>query len=310
MEYIILLLILIWLALLYVLLSMLSNVNNMNNNVTKSENKPYMWSYWQLMNGTAQPPSYITLCFDIMKRNSAKYFTLIILNEKSVFEYLPDLRKDIDDLPIALKVDYIRIKLLHKYGGLWIDADTIMMTDLKTIADALHNGIDFIGVGCTGGVCKNTDGYGRPSNGVIGSTKNGLLINHCLDNLNKKLDLYYLTDKAKRVDFDYFDLGKKIIWEEYDKLMQTNRNYKYYHLPSYADGTRDINGHWVAPNLIFPNHIELLDKDRLEVVMLANSEYCGSNPKYNWFCKLPYDEVLNGKYFVSSLFRSALTYNK
>ena len=281
--------------------------NNYENMTTFS--KPYMWVYWELVNGAKQPPEYISLCMDIMKKNASSNFNIIFLNEKTVFNYLPDLRKDINDLYIALKTDYIRVSLLKKYGGLWVDADTIIMTDLREIAEKLNLGIDYIGVGCTGAICKDQEGYGKPSNGIMGSVINGRLISRCLNKLNNKLDDYYNLPIKSRKNFDYFDLGKLIIWDEYKKLKKEDKTYQIYHVPSYADGTRDIKGRWVAMNLIFTNKIKYKDIKKLSFVMLVNSSFCGPNTRYNWFCKLNCNEILTGNYFISELFNMALKYD-
>ncbi|VBB18974.1 putative DXD-containing glycosyltransferase [Yasminevirus sp. GU-2018] len=273
------------------------------------KNKPYMWVYWELINGATKPPDYITLCLDIIRKNGSRYFEVVFLNEKNVFDYIPDLRKDINTLPIALKTDYIRVKLLHMYGGLWIDADTILMNNMRDIALKLNSGVDFIGFGCTGRSCKDQEGYGRPSNGVMGSIKRGKLISRCLNALDLKLNEFYSIPVDKRKEFNYFELGKLIIWDEYKQLMSIDPTYKMYHVPSYSDGTRDAYGRWVALEVIFDKHIEYSHPDKLLVVMLANSNYCGKDPKYNWFCKLTRAQVMRGDYFVSKLFRRAMQYN-
>jgi hypothetical protein len=284
------------------------NNKNYEKNIHIQTSKPPMWVYWEKVNGSDIPP-YIDLCMEIIKKNGSRFFRVTFLNEKNIFDFIPDLRSDINDLPIALKTDYIRIKLLHIYGGIWIDADTILMSNLKELCEKLNDGIDFIGFGCTGAICKDQEGYGRPSNGVIGSRKNGRLVEKCLSALNKKLDEYYLTPKNLRKDFDYFDLGKKIIWTEYDQIIKSDPTYKIYHVPSYSDGTRDKDGKWIAKILIFEKDIQYSKRDKLLVVMLANSSYCGNDPAFNWFCKLSRDQVINGKYFISGLFRDALSYD-
>jgi len=271
-----------------------------------SNTKPYLWTYWELINGNTTPPDYVKLCFAIMKIKSNETFNLVILNEKNIFDYLPDLRKDINTLPIALKTDYIRVALLYRYGGFWIDADTIMMNNLRELIDKINDGYDYIGFGCTGKICKDNDGYGRPSNGVMGSPKGGILITRCLSKLNEKLDNYFKLEPKDRKQFNYFDLGKNIIWEEYDVLMKEDPNYKYYHVSSYEDGTRDIDGNWVAKEIIFNDVIKYKDIHKLKVVMLANSIYCGDDKKYNWFCKLSSRKILEGDYFISKLFRMAI----
>jgi len=269
--------------------------------------KPYLWVYWELKNGAQKPPDYIELCFETIKKNSMKNFNLIFLNEKTIFNYLSSLRKDINELPIALKTDYIRVLLLEKYGGLWMDADIIMLNPLDEIAQMLNNNnkIDFIGFGCTGYKCNN--GYGRPSNWLMGSNINGKLISKCHKLLDKKLDEYFNTNNKKT--FNYHELGKLTIWEAYDILIKEEPNYKYHHINSDFDGSRDKNQLWVAPEIIFEKNIEYTNEDKLLVVVLANSVYCSDDKKYNWFCNLSKEKILNGKYMISKMFHKALLKN-
>jgi hypothetical protein len=289
----------------------LEHPDNYDNMIEGYQNdRVYLFSYWELIGGAQSPPHYIDLCFDTMRKNGAKHFNFVLLNEKNIFEYLPDLRQDINDLPIALKTDYIRIALLYRYGGIWMDADTIMVTDLADIAEMLKESrTDYVGFGCTGYVCRGQTGYNVPSNGVMGSVRHGRLIGRCLDNLNKKLDLYYKTPKDKRKELDYFELGKTIIWQELRNLKAEDPNYKYNHQDAEVDGTRDRNGHWIAKKIIFKDPIDM-DIDRLKIVMLVNSSFCGGDPVYNWFCRLSKNDILNGDYYISRLFRKALNVEK
>ena len=264
-------------------------------------NKPYLWMYWEIRENKSIPP-YIQLCLKIIKKNS-KLFNLVILDNKTVFNYLPDLRKDINELPLPLKADYIRILLLHKYGGLWLDCDVIMMTDMKEVVDLLKKNTDYIGFGCTGYIC--TYGYGFPSNWAIGAVKNSILMRRCKELLDMKLDEYFL-DISKR-ELDYHEFGKLIIWENLDDLIK-NHNYNYYHFPSSYDGTRDKDGNWIALELIMKKEIELLDESKLILIPLVNSAICSDDPIYSWFCKLTEEEILNGDYFVTKFFKRAINF--
>jgi hypothetical protein len=260
--------------------------------------KPYLWVYWELKPGVSKPPDYISLCLKIMK-NKSYLFNFVLLDNHNIYDYLPDLRRDINNLPIALKTDYIRVALLYKYGGLWLDADTIVMSNLQPIIDLLNMNTDFIGFGCTGMICKNNQGYSKPSNGAMAAIKNSKLMKLSLDKLDKKLD-----ESRDFKDFKYFDLGKLILWDSIKELEQNN--YKYYHFDTNADGSRDKYGHWVAPDLIFNKNIEYDNPDKLLFIFLANSYYCGDDKKYNWFCKLTEKEIISGDYYISKLFRKAL----
>lgn len=260
--------------------------------------KPYLWSYWENVKGSR--PEYIDLCFQSFMQNCSGTFDIKILDEKSVYDYLPNLRKDINKLKLAHKTDYIRVALLYYYGGLWVDADTIIMNDLQDIINQLNNGWDYIGFGCSSETCHLSSGYPQPSNGVMASKKNGLLMKKCLIALDNKLDKE-INDHTK---FNYFDLGKIIIWKEIDDLLKTG--YNYYHYSSAVDGSRDKDGLWIPKEMIIKKHINLLDESKLMFVFLANSSYCGDDPTYNWFCKKNKQEIINGDYYLSSMFRKAL----
>lgn len=290
--------------------------NNAEDYIVNKFKKPILWSYWEqksepiranhaLRSDKKEPPPYIILCFKTFEYKCSKLFDIKILNEKTVYDYIPNLRKDLNQLGLATKSDYIRIALLFYYGGIWLDADTIVMSNMKEVLDKLNEGWDYIGFGCTGRKCM-VSGYPRPSNGAMASQKGSILMKNILIELDRSLDEYFLQKKENRKHFGYFDLGKIIIWKEINKLI--SQGYNYYHFPSYVDGSRDVNGKWIAPNLIFKNNIDLMDKNKLIIVFLANSMYCGNDIKYNWFCNLTEKEILEGSYFVSSLFRKSLDY--
>lgn len=267
-----------------------------NYNTEKfSENKYNIWTYWEILPGKVKP-EYIDLCLETLIKHNDKYFNIIQLNEKNIYNYLPNLRNDLNKLKIAQKTDYIRVALLAKYGGIWIDADTIVMQNLLPIKSKLDQGYDYVGFGCSYNKCFN--GYPKPSNWLMASQPNSILMNNLLNNLNKKLD-------NKKDGYDYFDLGKIPLWDEIDKLIKTN--YKYYHFDAKYDGSRDINGKWVnVENHISETPTKLVDENNLLIVFLENNKFSGDNPKYNFFSKLTKDQILTGKYWISSLFRKSI----
>lgn len=257
-------------------------------------NKPIIWQYWENKPGIKKPPSYINLCFKTVKKHCKNNFDIIILDEKTVYNYLPDLRSDLDQLLIPQKTDYIRIKLLYTYGGIWLDADTIVMSNLKPIINKL-NKYDFIGFGCTGHKCFN--GYPRPSNQAMASRKNGLLCKNILENVDKKLDI-------KKENYSYFSLGKKIIWVELRRL-QRNRDYKYYHYDSSYDGSRLKTGRWVSEKYYLNKEVELVDESKLFFIFLTNT-FMIKDKKYKEFFKMSEKEILEQEYWISQMFRKSL----
>ena len=252
----------------------------------------YVWTYWENKGDRTEPYTHIKLCFETMKKHYNKY-DFIILNPSTIKQYLPNVRTDLNDLMIAQKVDYYRVALLEKYGGIWVDADTIAFRDLDEIFDKLDNGYDYVGFGCTGKICFN--GYPDPSNWAMASRKNGRLMQCCLKKLNKMLD-------ADNKNYKYFDLGKNVIWECKDEL----KDYDYYHFSSEYDGSRDATGKWIhTPNHLSETPTQLLNESKAFFAFLANYELM--NDKNNkWFLDLNREQILNGKMWVSSLYRKAL----
>jgi hypothetical protein len=258
-----------------------------------------VWVYWENINRSTYP-TYIKLCIDTMKKHLGTKHNLIILNEKNIRDYLPDLRDDFKNLKTAQKVDYYRIALLKKYGGLWIDADIIVMRDFDEIFDKIDEGYDYVGFGCTGGQCSN--GYFRPSNWVLASKPNGKLVSKVLDKLNEKLD--NRNKEQLQNDDTYHDYGKMVIWDSLDELKKDG--YTYYHFSSEYDGARDSSKYWIhTPNFFSLEPTKFLDESKLFFVVLYNSEISG-NKEYNWVYDCDESRILNGNEWLCSLYRKAL----
>ena len=276
---------------------------NLSNMKIKKKYKPikmdkYIWVYWENIK-TDRYPTYIKMCIDTMKKHYGKY-KLIILNEKNVHNYLPDLRKDFSNLLIAQKVDYYRIALLHKYGGIWIDADVIAMNDIKPVFDKLEEGYDYVGFGCTGMKCNN--GYFRPSNWVMGARPGSVLMKVCLDKLNSKLD--NRNNKEAQSEKTYHDYGKIIVWQSLEDLRPYG--YDYYHFNSDHDGTRDVNDEWIHSDQFFSKkNIKFRNENKLFFVVMYNSEITDANGN-NWVRTCDEKRLLNGKEFMCKLFRKSL----
>lgn len=253
--------------------------------------KPFLWIYWENKLGKKTPP-YIKLCIDTVFKHCSQSFDIILLDEKNIYNYLPELyTTDIDfsNLLLAQKVDYYRILLLHKYGGLYIDADTLVLKNPSVIIEKLDK-YDFVGFGCTGINCNY--GYGKPSNGIMASRPNGKLISRIKFNLESKL-------RNNNKKWDYFELGKFIIWEELNYLINNN-GYEYYHFSNDFDGTRDINGNWIETSYLFSDKvINYKDPDNMLFIILYNSQMDDLR-------ELNEETLLNSNLNISNFFRKSL----
>lgn len=261
-----------------------------NKNKTK-----IVWTYWENVNRDKYP-THIKLCFDTMKKHLGN--KLIIVNDKTIHDYIPNLRKDLNKLNIAQKVDYYRIALLYYYGGIWIDADTIVMKNFDDIFDKLKI-YDFVGFGCSSDIKKCFNGINKPCNGFMGSKPYGKLITCCFNKLNETLNV-------KKDNYGYFDLGKIIIWKCLNELYNFDKSYNYYHYSCEYDGSRDKNGYFVSANEHFDKKTtHLLNIDNTFIIALTGNRIL-NYPEYKWILDCDEKELLYNSYWISELYRKAL----
>lgn len=87
-------------------------------------------------------PSYslIELLRKIMlfHSNGGKNYQLHIINHQNINEYLNELPVGFYNLIPAYQADYVRVALLERYGGIWLDSDTLVMSDLSELFSILE----------------------------------------------------------------------------------------------------------------------------------------------------------------------------
>jgi len=266
-------------------------------NKFKIPDKPFLWIYWD---DVSPRPGYIQLCINSIYKNSYD-FNLIFLNKNNIIDYLPEIKSYevyFEDLLLAQKVDIYRIWLMYKYGGLYIDTDTILLKSPIKLYKLLEN-YDYIGYGCTGDICFPKDAYGYPSNGIIFSRPNTLLMKNILNKCIEKIKAGYKKYDYKN-DKSYYDLGKLIIWEEIKNLTNSYQKYRYYHIDKEI-GVRDINGKWVTPQRMFSKeNYTFYGYSDLVMIPLYNN-------MMKEYRKYSADEILNLNYNISNYYKKALS---
>ena len=187
--------------------------------------KPIIWMFWETLPGKKKP-GYIDLCHQSVIYNCSNCFQIIYLNEKNIRKYIPNLDSyNIDHLRIQHKSDIYRYLLLQKYGGLWIDADILVLKCLCKYYKNLDKH-DYVGFGCgyNKKFCGQTlNGYGSPLNWMMGSKPNTKYLNCIVSNVKNKLSS---NEKVK-----YHDIGRNILKNCHDELKKSD-NWNYYHVQS------------------------------------------------------------------------------
>ena len=98
-----------------------------------------IWLYWHSQDDI---PEVVRLCVDTVRKFCPDY-KVNFLNASSVNEYisLPDIPAS---LPLAVKADYIRLMLLEKYGGVWMDSSIFLNEDFGWISKMISNHDAFV----------------------------------------------------------------------------------------------------------------------------------------------------------------------
>ena len=103
-----------------------------------------VWQYWENSPEYPKGISYIDLCHESVDLHSGngKYYKVIRLNKDTFKNYIdcsPYLENmNSDSNQIAQKADYIRSKLLCKYGGIWLDSDAVVFNNLESVFAKLN----------------------------------------------------------------------------------------------------------------------------------------------------------------------------
>ncbi|MFD1771628.1 glycosyltransferase family 32 protein [Sphingobacterium suaedae] len=95
---------------------------------TKSSAVPkVVWIYWE---DDQLPDLIMGFVNDIMVKHPE--YEINVLSRATLDQYLPDFFCH-QDVPIANKTDLIRLDLLYRYGGIWLDATIILKEKLDWI---------------------------------------------------------------------------------------------------------------------------------------------------------------------------------
>lgn len=95
---------------------------------------PVIWTYW-----SGKKSECAQACFASLQIKN-KDFKINLITEDNLLEYLPNFPKLPKDLDVQVFSDYVRLSLLKRYGGIWIDYSVIVTSPLTWILDAAREG--------------------------------------------------------------------------------------------------------------------------------------------------------------------------
>lgn len=202
-------------------------------------------------------------CFKLIKllRNfiylGSKYgvgYNVHLVTPENIKSYIKDLPECFDRLYVSYKADYVRVYLIQKYGGIWLDSDTLVVDKLDILFEHLEKANGFLVRQDDGAIC----------NGIFGSVAQTELLNRWLHEMNSIL-------KQK---------GERISWGEIGNDILTNL---HNHEPSLfekyiiLDGSKSIYPvSWQKIEYYleadYTNHIKV-EKDNQPLIVLTNVVY-------------------------------------
>gem|GEM_PF-230390 len=100
-----------------------------------------VWTWWD----TPQPPLLVQRCLRGWARLNP-HFSIRILHNDTLAHYLGDIPPAVQQLAPAKRSDWLRLALLQRYGGIWLDASTLLTAPLDWIlAEQQQSAADFVG---------------------------------------------------------------------------------------------------------------------------------------------------------------------
>jgi Capsular polysaccharide synthesis protein len=92
-----------------------------------------VWTYWE-----GAPSRVVQACIESWHCYN-KDVKIIKLSEKNLTDFLPDFPLLDQGVRHQHKSDLIRLMLLERYGGVWLDASTLLCENIRWIFSALDN---------------------------------------------------------------------------------------------------------------------------------------------------------------------------
>lgn len=112
----------------------------LNRNEQKVDVPKIIWIFWY----DDQIPELVQLCVDRIKKLHSNY-KVNILNRNNVSEYIDiNINFLVEKMPVANLSDLIRLKLLKKYGGVWLDASIILEKNINEFFLDENNKFDIV----------------------------------------------------------------------------------------------------------------------------------------------------------------------
>lgn len=109
---------------------------------------PAIWTYWETPRGGRRPP-YLDACETSIRRQAGG-LPVHVVSDENADRWIGDLPATWTALTPVQRSDYVRPRLVERFGGIWVDADTIAFRPLASLLHHLDDDVTFVGYGDDG----------------------------------------------------------------------------------------------------------------------------------------------------------------
>jgi len=187
--------------------------------------------------------------------NNGKNYNIHLINKENINTYVKDLPEYFYDLQPAHQADFIRVSVICDYGGIWLDSDTLVMDDLKSLFDIIQDKDGFF-------ILENNNIL---FNGVFGSKPNTSLMI-----LWKTKLLNILNNKKQNINWT--EIGNSLL----ENIKYSNPDYyNNYEIFKGLDNMYPVNWDNCVNEFIkkpYNNYTNIV-KEYQPIIILVNSVY-------------------------------------
>lgn len=134
-----------------------------------------------------------------------------LITDKNINEYVENIPYYFSSLCPAHQADFVRVNVICKYGGIWLDSDTLVLNSLDSLFDYIESKDGFF-------IKQNND---MLSNGIFGSRANTPLMIEWKKQMRNLLDI-----KLGRIG--WCDIGNYMLENMHKKMPSLYANYNIF----------------------------------------------------------------------------------
>jgi hypothetical protein len=224
----------------------------------------------------------VNICIDSIIYNLSSTFNIRIINQTNIKELIPEYEPFINKCKDKYIFQYlIKYAIIHKYGGLWLPKDTLVLKKF-TIPDNIYYNNFIISLSENNNFYDNNVGV---SDAIFASKQNNPILKQLLNDVLKQLDTFNYSTKFK----NYFNI----------RFNEVANQGKLKYIP--LNLTKEMNGrHFTFDTLfgVFNNNI--VDYNKFSLLCLR-TEYLDKFPKYSYINRMSDNQILMSNMFITSL---------